>query len=380
LIISNLNTRSLPSQLGLADFKPVAQAQRRWTKLFRRKSNRRRAVRIALVGGNVVVLAIVVGVIIQSPHQGAAETPKLLSNSVTPQTPVADPLDQVSSAVIAETVARLGSMPETTAVTNQADSETAELSMAPATNSVVTKPQVVATNYASNKDIKTYTTVAGDSITSIAAKFGITSDSIRWSNNITGDTVGAGVKLVIPPVSGIVYTVKPGDTAASLAQKYKADPAKITAYNDAEISGLTPGEQIIIPDGTLASAVAANASINTGTSFGWGGAASYGSNGYDVGYCTWWVAKLRAAAGDPLPTNLGNAATWAIQAARFGIPTGTTPQVGAAVVTKTSGEGHVAYVTAVNSDGTITISEMNRDGWDRTDTATIPASGYNYIY
>lgn len=302
----------------------------------------------------------------------------LANNSATQ--PAVNPLDELSSANIAETVARLGSLPETTAVTNQADSETTELAMAaPATNSVVEKPQVVATNFASNKDIKTYTAVAGDTITSIAAKFGITSDSIRWSNNISGDGVSAGQQLLIPPVSGIVYTVQAGDTPASLAAKYSADPNKIIAYNDAEISGLTVGERIIIPDATKAATVAKTAASLLGTS-GWGGAASYGSNGYDFGYCTWWVAKLRAQAGNPLPSNLGNASTWAIRAAEFGIPVGTTPRVGAAVVTKTSGEGHVAYVTAVNPDGTITVSEMNRNGWDRVDTNTMPGSGYNYIY
>jgi len=345
---------------------------------FRNKSTRRRILTTAVIGGNVMILGIVAAVILVSPHSTIADTP-LASSSSTGQA-VANPLDHVSSANIAETVARMSSLPETTAVTNQADSQSTELSMAPTTSSVIDKPQIVAASaFASNKDIKTYTTVVGDSVSSIAAKFGVTSDSIRWSNNISGDAVGAGIKLLIPPVTGIVYTVQAGDTATTLAAKYKADQNKIIAFNDAELGGLKVGERILIPDGTKAAAI-----VSSATRFGsskWTGSATYGGyNGYDFGYCTYWVAKLRASAGNPVPTNLGNASTWAVRAAGMGLPTGTTPRVGAAVVTKTSGAGHVAYVTAVNDDGTITISEMNHNGWNRVNSRTLADTGFRYVY
>ncbi len=84
----------------------------------------------------------------------------------------------------------------------------------------------------------------------------MTSNSIKWSNNLTADTVSPGTALVIPPVNGIVYTVKAGDTAASLAVKYSANADQITAMNDAEISGLPAGEQIIIPNGQVAAPAA----------------------------------------------------------------------------------------------------------------------------
>jgi len=66
------------------------------------------------------------------------------------------------------------------------------------------------------------------------------------------NSVATEQHLVIPPVSGIVYTIKAGDTAESLAQKFKADKDKIVKANDAESSGFKLGEQIIIPDGTQA--------------------------------------------------------------------------------------------------------------------------------
>lgn len=325
----------------------------------------------------MVLLGIVSGVILFGSPGSVSERP-LAAVSASGGSTMANPLDHVSSANIAETVARMSNLAETVAVTNQADSETTELAMSATTSSVVEKPQVVTSSgFASNKDITEYVTVNGDTISSIAAKFGITADSIRWSNNVSGNAIGAGVKLTIPPITGIAYRVQTGDTAASLAAKFRADQNKIVAYNDAELSGLRIGELILIPDGSKVAAVA-----RVTRTVSWGGNASYGGyNGYDFGYCTYWVAKLRAQSGNPVPTNLGNAATWATRAAAMGLPTGSTPRVGAAVVTKTAGAGHVAYVTAVNGDGTITISEMNHKGWNRTNERTLPAaSNFRYVY
>lgn len=333
---------------------------------------------VGLLAGNLILLIAVLAFVLEAPR---ASMGSQFSTPAVADTSVENPLDQLSSATVALNVARMTNLPETTPISNQADSETALLQTPPANNSVITKPQVVATDYVSNKDIKDYTVQPGDTIASIAAKFNITSNSILWSNNITGNEVTPGVKLLIPPVSGIVYTVKSGDTPASLAQKYGSSESLIIAYNDAEIKGIYPGEKIIIPNGTPPDAVQL-ANTNSAT-YGWGSQPTYGYNGYDFGYCTYWVAKLRAEAGDPLPTDLGNASTWAIRAEQFGIPVGTVPEVGAAVVMSTTadyGQGHVAYVLAVNPNGTITISEMNFEAWDVANTSTVPSAGYTYIY
>lgn len=99
---------------------------------------------------------------------------------------------------------------------------------------------------------------------------------------------------------------------------------------------------------------------------------STSGNGYVAGYCTWYVKNRRP----DLPNNLGNAATWVARAAAQGLPTGSTPQVGAV------GQrgNHVVYVESVNSDGTVTISEMNYKGLYVQTTRTLPASSFSYIY
>jgi surface antigen len=298
-------------------------------------------------------------------------------------------LDQLASASIAEAAAQMTGVGEVTPITNQADSEQVLLTQASTTDdSLASKPQVVASAFKSNKDIKTYVVQSGDTVSSIAAKFGVTSDSVRWSNGLTGDAVTVGAKLLIPPVNGLVYIVKSGDTPQSLATRYNTTADKIIQYNDAEISGIQVGEVILIPDGSIVVKLASSGSRYFGN-------AQYSSNGYDRGYCTWWVAYMRQKAGDPLPSNLGNASTWGIRAAAFGLPTGHSPRVGAAVVTSTRGEGHVAYVVAVNDDGSIWVSEMNSHGqvsmtdptstggWNRVDYKMWPASealSFTYIY
>lgn len=346
---------------------------------LKRQSVRRHLVRIGFISLNVAVLALVIFFVVSGRSDKGMPPPA--AKAVAADQTVTNPLDQVSSADIALAVSRMTGLAETTAITNQTDSEDISVATAASANSVTSKPEVVATAFKSNKDIQTYIVQAGDTVSSIAAKYNVTSDSIKWSNNLTGDTVSTGSKLLIPPVgySGIVYTVKSGDTIASLAAKYQADPAALTAANDAEINGISVGEQIIIPNGQQP--VAPTYSYTSSYGYAYGTSAIYGFNGYDYGYCTWWVANRRDEVGKPLPSNLGNASSWPYIGRLAGLAEGSTPQLYAAAVTSTAGEGHVAFVEAVNSDGSIVISEMNVEGWDVKDTRTVSAAeAANYIY
>ncbi len=230
----------------------------------------------------------------------------------------------------------------------------------------------------------------------MAAKFGVTSDSIRWSNNISlsTTTIKTGTSLVVPPVNGIDYTVAAGDTTDSLAAKFRASKDRIIAANDAEISGIKTGEQILIPDGSqqaVVAAVSTASAYSSGGGLAWGATAIYGSNGYDYGYCTWYVANRRAELGRPVPANLGDAYSWYRAANAAGLPTGFTPQVGAVMVNEAG--DHVAVVEQVNPDGSFWVSEMNSygqvsmtnpaktGGWGVRDYKVEPGPGrFKFIY
>lgn len=312
----------------------------------------------------------------QNPNSGVSQN-ALLGNT---KTTAVNPLDQLSSTAIAVHAARMVNLPEATAVTNQSDSEANLLSITPADNILVAKPQVVNTSTKSARDIKVYTTVAGDTFDGLATKFSVTSDSIRWSNSLSGNTIPAGKTLYIPPVNGIVYVVKAGDTVESIAQKFGANKDSIIADNDAEVSGLKVDQRILVRDGVLTAARPRGSGYSFYSGFSFGNSPIYGYNGYDYGYCTWYVASRIS-----MPSNWGNANTWDSGARASGWTLSKTPIVGAIAQTDAGGLGHVAVVDAVSEDGTmIKYSDMNGlAGWGRVGHSDwVSASGkYNwYIY
>lgn len=288
-----------------------------------------------------------------------------------------NPLDEISAADIAVNVARVTNLPEATAATNNADSANAQLAVASTDDNIVTKPQVVSSGLKSKKDIIHYTVVAGDSVPSVAQKFGITSQTIRLSNNLSSDSLVAGQVLVISPVNGLVYKVASGDTPQSVASKFRAGLDQIIAFNDVELSGsLTPGELIVIPDGLEP--------IRARYGFSYGTTLMYRSNAYDYGWCTWHAANRRAEIGRPIPSNLGNAITWLGIARSAGLPTGTEPRDGAVLYhLDIGGLGHVAFVEKVNPDGSFLVSDMNYPTWGKVTYRTVPAGDkhkYRFIY
>jgi surface antigen len=101
-------------------------------------------------------------------------------------------------------------------------------------------------------------------------------------------------------------------------------------------------------------------------------------NHFPAGYCTWYVASRRA-----IPW-YGDAIAWWDNARPYGYVEGQVPAVGAIMVTRESAlYGHVAYVEAVNRDGSWAVSEMNFVGWNVKSGRTIrpgqvPLVGFIY--
>lgn len=102
-----------------------------------------------------------------------------------------------------------------------------------------------------------YVVQPGDTISTIAQKFGISSNTILWSNNLTwNSTIKPGQTLQILPTSGLAHTVKSGDTIASIAKKYQVEPNSIISFNKlANEQDLRIGEILIVPGGVQPSAV-----------------------------------------------------------------------------------------------------------------------------
>lgn len=263
-----------------------------------------------------------------------------------------------------------------------ADQQTAKTTLAVANDAIANVPTIQTTSSGKAVKASTYVVKDGDTLWTIARAFGITTDSIKWSNGITDENfVKPGSTLQIPSITGIIYTVKAGDTIDGIASKYKAQSSLLASQNDLiGNEDLTAGMVIIVPDGQIQEAAPAPAPARTQVA-SYSSVPSYipassGSNRFPWGYCTYYVASRRS-----IPWN-GNAWQWYGNAIAYGRAVGSTPVPGAVMVTWESSVGHVAYVESVNGN-TFTVSEMNYRGYgvvsSRTlTTSSVPLIGFIY--
>ncbi|PJA52962.1 hypothetical protein CO166_03535 [Candidatus Roizmanbacteria bacterium CG_4_9_14_3_um_filter_36_11] len=104
--------------------------------------------------------------------------------------------------------------------------------------------------------IVNYSVVGDDTLASIAKKFNISVDTIKWTNNLKTDTIKPGQSLKIPPVTGVVHKVVSGETIYTIAKKYSTDAQKIVNFpfndfTDLDSFGLTAGQTLYVPDGVI---------------------------------------------------------------------------------------------------------------------------------
>lgn len=101
------------------------------------------------------------------------------------------------------------------------------------------------------KDIVQYTVREGDTTSSIAQKFGITTKTVLWANNLNDESlIKPGQELYILPESGISYTVAAGDTVESIAKKFNASVDDVMSFNDfVSPNDLVAGVEIVVPGG-----------------------------------------------------------------------------------------------------------------------------------
>ncbi|MDO8561965.1 MAG: M23 family metallopeptidase [bacterium] len=114
-----------------------------------------------------------------------------------------------------------------------------------------------------NATISVYVVREEDTLTGIAKLFRVSPSTILWANDLPRNAVlKIGQTLIILPVTGVRYTVESGDTLVSIAKKFGADAADIANFNGIDDDMIVVGMKLIIPDGEIAVAavVAAPAS------------------------------------------------------------------------------------------------------------------------
>lgn len=118
-------------------------------------------------------------------------------------------------------------------------------------DSITYNTSVIKTEKTPQKRVKIeyYTVKNGDTVSSIAKKYNITTNTIIWENNLNKyGFIKPGQKLTILPDVGVSYSVKKHDTISKIAKKYSVKEKEIIDTNNIKnASALQIGQKLIIP-------------------------------------------------------------------------------------------------------------------------------------
>ncbi len=192
-------------------------------------------------------------------------------------------------------------------------------------------------------------------------------------------TTSEVTEATVPSV--VTHTIAEHETLSDIAKRYNTTWRRLYDKNPSITlpDVINPGDTLVIPtvDEVLEPRELPVAEVTVQNSGSVVSSATpapipVAGNRYVRGYCTWYVKNRRP----DMPNNLGNAINWVSRAAAQGFATGSVPLAGAV-----GQQGnHVVYVESVNGDGTVTVSDMNFDGWNVVTTRTVSAVNFTYIY
>ena len=98
--------------------------------------------------------------------------------------------------------------------------------------SLVSNSPVLSNLIPDRNGLKKYKVRKGDTLSGIAAEFGLDLDTLRLANpEFKGGALRVGQELTVLPVPGLLYEIKDGDSLQSVANRYQTDPDLIKHYN-----------------------------------------------------------------------------------------------------------------------------------------------------
>jgi len=217
--------------------------------------------------------------------------------------------------------------------------------------------------------IETYIVKPGDTVSTIARKFGLYWSTILWENDLSSwSVIQPGQELKILPTDGITHKVKKGENISYIAKKYKSSVQEISKFNNLG-DNISPGQTLIIPDGSPPPkpkpkpqpSYTVDHSHNYNGYWDWWNTTN--CHKFIARQCTSWAAYKWASQEKQCVPSWGNAETWYYNAKSAGYTVSSRPRSGAIMyLTCTSwlcqAYGHVAYVENYDSSH-VTISEMN---------------------
>ena len=137
--------------------------------------------------------------------------------------------------------------------TTATDEETTLADLGSQNDSMLVKPEVAMTakGKQTRKAAINYTVQSGDTISSIAANFDISINTVLWENNLSAySLIRPGDTLVILPATGVTYKVVKGETLGAIANKFGVDAEDILAANNLpEDATISLGQNLFVPGG-----------------------------------------------------------------------------------------------------------------------------------
>jgi murein DD-endopeptidase MepM/ murein hydrolase activator NlpD len=210
-----------------------------------------------------------------------------------------------------------------------------------------------------NDKISVYVVRPGDTLSQIAEIYGVSSNTIRWANDLEGP-ISPGDRLIILPVSGITHVVKIGGTVENIANIYDGDAREIALFNGISVDKeLKPGDEILVPNAvpldhgkkeeSSSSTKTATSTARVSTTVATTSSPSYS------GYYT-----------HPVPTAIKTQGIHGYNAIDLGAPVGTpiyAAAAGTVTVSKETGwnGGYGIYIVISHDNGTQTVYAHNSD-------------------
>lgn len=115
----------------------------------------------------------------------------------------------------------------------------------------------------SRRETITYTVKEGESAASVARDFGIGVDTLKYANNLSTNVLKVNQELKVPAIDGVFVSVKKNDTLSSIASRYRVSVDDVIKYN--KINREDPifsGQEILVP-GVVAPKTSGSASTYT---------------------------------------------------------------------------------------------------------------------
>ncbi len=97
-------------------------------------------------------------------------------------------------------------------------------------------------------DILKYNVRPGDTVSYIAARFGVSPQTVLDANGLGNrGTIRTGQELLILPVDGLLYKVQQEDTLEKIAKKFQIEQKTIIAQNNLKDGTVASGKDLILP-------------------------------------------------------------------------------------------------------------------------------------